>query len=56
MFWERDHEWYLRRAAHRALLEIQEYQRTSAPAVPAADPVEEAMKAAAELRERGQLN
>jgi hypothetical protein len=46
-------DWYFREAAHRARLEMLEYQRSSPPAVPAPDPVVEAMKVSAELREVG---
>jgi hypothetical protein len=48
--------WYFEKAAHRARLEMLEYERTSPPAVPAPDPVDEAMKISAELSNAGRLN
>jgi hypothetical protein len=44
---------YLRKAAHRARLEMLE---SSPPALPAPDPVDEALKVSTELREVGRLN
>jgi hypothetical protein len=46
-------DWYFEKATHRARLEMLEYQRSSPPAVAAPDPVVEAMKTVAELRENG---
>jgi hypothetical protein len=44
--------WYFEKAAHRARLEMQEYERASRAAAELA----EAMKTVAELRERGKLH
>jgi hypothetical protein len=48
--------WYYEKAAHRARLKMQEYERSSPPAVPAPDPVVEAMKVSTELRHAGKLH